>query len=224
MGALGIGVFLKTFLNTGNGTDALTRDDVASVFSEIDYRLSIINDVFTTADSAASAAVTAATDASRQAERIGQDVKDTTERIVDTIIPRSQEWLLGYLVSHYFGPILSELTKNWHLLSFLVGWRSQIDVWRHKFVDPHLEQWIGFQEWFNTWPRGVVFTVHDWLDHPARFAQWATPPLIGPIIVYLAQREHMESRDNLSTLMVRAWAERPEQTWQLIEEWLIAGR
>ena len=223
MGALAAGAFLKAFLNAGNAGDPITRDDVAQVFDEIEYRFSIISDVFDTADSAARAAVTAATDAAGQAERIGQDVKDITEKLVDTIIPHSLSWAIGYVWSHGITPLGQRVEALEDTMLVVLARLDVLESWRVKFVDPNLTRWIGWHEWFSGWPQNVLFTWHDWFEHPAHFGQWAAAPVVGPLVAYLADREHKETRDNLTEIVLAAMSERPEQSWEAVQRWLVTN-
>lgn len=206
------------------GPRPITVDDLVPIMDDISYRFSIVGDVLKAADDSASRAVIVASDTATQAEVIGQDVKDITEHTYGVVIPHSMSWLAGYLVSHFIAPLQERMSKAESDIRFLLGWRSQIDVWRHDFVDPNVEKWIGFHEWFTGWPQGVLFRWHDYFDNPAHFADWATAPLVGPIVAYLAAAEHRQSRDNLSRIMVDAWEEVPNDVWISILKWSVTTK
>lgn len=206
------------------GPNPITVDDLVPILDDINYRFTVIADVFQAADDSAAKSVTAATDAATQMEVVGQNVKDITEHTYTIVIPHSLSWLAGYIVSHFISPLEDRVGKLESSVAFLLGWRNQIDDWRHLFVDPHLEQWIGFKQFFDGWPQGVLFRWHDYFDNPGHFAEWATPPLVGPIVAYLGQPAHETSRDNLSRIMVDAWTEVPNDIWESILRWSVTQK
>jgi hypothetical protein len=204
------------------GPGAITADDFVAIMRDIEYRFSLVADVFDNMDQQANASVTAATGAATQIEVIGQDVKDTTERIVQTIIPHSMAWLSGYIVSHFITQLQQSVKELQSNVSFLMGWRNQIDAWRNEFVDPNVELWVGFRQFFDGWPQGILFRWKDYFDNPDHFAQWAAAPLIGPLVSYLAAPEHKQTRDNLTDIIAKAWAEESEDILQSVYAFLLA--
>jgi hypothetical protein len=204
------------------GPGAITADDFVSIMRDIEYRFSLVADVFDDMDQQANSSVTAATAAATQIEVIGEDVKDTTERIVQTIIPHSMAWLSGYMVSHFISPLQSAVKELQSDVSFLMGWRNQIDSWRHEFVDPNVELWVGFRQFFDGWPQSILFRWKDYFDNPDDFAQWATAPLIGPLVAYLAAPEHKQTRDNLTDIIAKAWAEESQDILTSVYAFLLA--
>jgi hypothetical protein len=205
------------------GPTPVTVDTLVPVLDDIAYRFSVIADVLDNADRQADASVTAATEAATQIEVIGQDVKDTTERIVQTILPHSMSWLSGYLVSHFITPLQSRMSAAESSISFLLGWRGQIDTWKNDYVNPHLADWIQFDDFFYAWPITILLTWQDWFNKPDGFAQWAAPPLIGPLVSYLAAPEHKQTRDNLASIMVKAWSEEADAVFDDMLTFLLAG-
>jgi len=206
------------------GTANVTVDDLVPILEDIAYRFSVVADVFNAADSAATASVTAGTEAATQIEVIGQNVKDITEHTYTVVIPHSLSWLAGYIVSHFITPIEERLTKDESNIAFLLGWRGQIDTWRRDFVDPNVEKWVGWKQWFDGWPQSVVFTVKSWLDNPDVFAQWAAAPLIGPLVSYLAAPEHKTTRDNLTLIIADAWTEDTNLVWEAVLRLMVANK
>jgi hypothetical protein len=220
-----IGILTGGLISPSNaGPNPITVDDLVPILDDIDYRFSIIADAFAAADRSAQQSVTAATDAATQLEEVGQNVKDITERTYTVVIPHSLSWLAGYLVSHFITPLEERVGKLESTVAFILGWRNQIDTWRHAFVDPNVEKWIGFHEFFVGWPQAVLFRWHDYFDNPSHFAEWATPPLVGPIVAYLAASEHRTSRDNLARIMVDAWDEVPNDVWISILKWSVTTK
>lgn len=206
--AAGLGYLGSQLINPSQaGPRGVTVDDLMPILSEITYRFSIVADVLQNADQQADASVTAATDAATQIETIGQDVKDSTERIVQTILPHSMAWLSGYIVSHFVTPLQQRMDAAESSIRFLLGWRGQIDTWKNDWVTPHLTDWINFDDFFYTWPISVLMTWRDWFAAPDQFAQWAAAPLIGPLVSYLAAPEHKTTRDNLMAIVAQAWSE-----------------
>lgn len=218
-----IGILGNDLINPdAAGPTPLTVDDLMPILSDIAYRFSVVADVLQEADDQANSSVTAATEAATQIEVIGQDVKDTTERIVGTILPHSMAWLSGYLVSHFITPLqqaVAELKSN---VAFLLGWRGQIDTWRKDYVDPHISDWITFDDFFYSWPLSILLMWKDWLAQPAGFGQWAAPPLIGPLVSYLAAPEHKQTRDNLTGIIAQAWAEESQTVLDAVLTFLVS--
>ncbi len=220
-----IGILGNALLNPdAAGPGAVTVDDLVPVLEDISYRFSIVADVFQAMDQQANSSVTAATEAATQIEVIGQDVKDTTERIVQTILPHSMSWLSGYLVSHFISPLEARMSAAESNIRFLLGWRDQIDAWRKEFVDPNVELWVGFRQFFDGWPQGILFRWKDYFDNPDHFAQWAAAPLIGPLVAYLAAPEHKQTRDNLTEIMANAWSEDTNPVWEAMLQFLVATK
>jgi hypothetical protein len=218
-----ISILGGSLVNPGSaGPGAVTVDDLVPVLEDISYRFSIVADVFQAMDQQANSSVTAATEAATQIEVIGEDVKDTTERIVQTIIPHSMAWLSGYIVSHFISQLQAAVKELQSNVSFLMGWRNQIDAWRNEFVDPNVELWVGFRQFFDGWPQGILFRWKDYFDNPDHFAQWAAAPLIGPLVSYLAAPEHKQTRDNLTDIIAKAWAEESEDILQSVYAFLLA--
>ena len=221
-GALGLDA-IGAAINGGTaGANPVTGEELGIALADISYRFSVVAAILTDADRAASESVTAATDAATQIEEVGSDVKNITEHTYNTVIPHSLSWLAGYVVVTWIDPIRARLDKDESDIRFLMGWRSQIDTWRQKFVDPNVEKWVGFKQWFDGWPQGVLFKWHDWFEHPDNFASWATPPLVGPIVAYLAARGHEQTRDNLSDILASAWQDDAERIWQYVQHWLLS--
>lgn len=203
-----ISVVSQAFGFGGSGGDAqVTKDDLVPVLEDIAYRFSILADIMQEVQQSATSSVTVATDTSTQAEKIGQSVKNITNHTYTVVIPHSLSWLAGYIVSHFITPIQTRLDTDESSIRFLLGWRNQIDDWRKGFVDPNVELWVGFRQFFDSWPQSILFMWHDWLENPDHFAQWAAAPLIGPLVSYLAAPEHKQTRDNLTAIIAQAWAE-----------------
>src|SRR5947209_6687492 len=204
----GLGSIIDSLANPqGAGGDPVTMDTLGPVLADIASALTILKDTMDSADSKSQEAVTAATDAGTQVEEIGSDVKQISEHTIHVIIPHSLSWLAGYVVSHWIDPLRADVAYLKDRVAFLLGWRGQIDSWRHNFVDPNVEKWVGFREWFTTWPQSILFRWHEWFEKPDEFAQWAAPPLVGPIVSYLAAQGHRQTRDNLMLIMLRAMQE-----------------
>lgn len=203
-----IGILGNDLINPdAAGPGAVTVDDLMPILSDIAYRFSVVADVLQEADDQANSSVTAATEAATQIEVIGQDVKDTTERIVDTIIPHSLAWLSGYIVSHFIVQLQAAVTSLENAVDSLTRNVDILRTWRSERVDPDLDAWEQFHAFFTGWPTSVLMTLHDWLEHPDHFAQWAAAPLIGPLVSYLAAPEHKTARDALTSVIADAWAE-----------------
>lgn len=223
--SIGLGVLIDSLANPDSaGTGPVDWESFQVILGEISNALQIIADTMDAADSNTQEAVTAATDAATQIEEVGADLKAITEHTYGTVIPHSLSWLAGFIVSHWIDPLRRDVAYLKERVAFLLGWRGQIDSWRRNFVDPNVEKWVGFRQWFDTWPQSVLFRWHEWFERPDEFAQWATPPLVGPIVSYLAGKEHTVSRDNLSLIMTQAWQEVPNRTWELILQYMVTEK
>lgn len=222
MSALGIQVFIDALGQSNEaGGSPVTGDDLVPILDNIAGGFTIVRDVFDHADAKANEAVTAATDAATQIAAVGQDVNDITGHTYRVVIPHSLSWLAGYVVTTWIDPIRKDIDTVKSSVSFLMGWRGQIDTWRKDHVDPTLTKYLAFKTYFDGWPTTALTTLHGWLTKPAEFAQWAAPPLIGPIVSYIASPAHKQSRDVLTLALVDAWSERPIDTWEAILRWVI---
>lgn len=226
MSAIGLG--LKTAIDLiptdTAGAGPVDGETFAVAMASIVEALTVLADTMDSADSKSQEAVTAATDAATQLEEVGSDVKLISEHTINTIIPHSLSWLAGYVMSHWIAPLRADVAWLKDRVNFILGWRDQIDTWRHKFVDPNVERWIGFHQWFVTWPQSVLFRWHEWFDKPAEFAQWATPPLVGPIVSYLAAPGHKQTRDNLMLIMLRAMQEDVNPAWDDVLRFMVTDK
>lgn len=221
--ATGLGVLIDTLDGSAGGGNAqVTQDDLVPVIRDIVAAFTVIKDALDAADKAATASVTAATDAATQIEQIGSDVKDITEHTYQVVIPRSMSWLAGYLISGAVDQVRSVIGADLHKIDFLDGWRGQIDTWRNDHVDPELTAWRSFKAWFDTWPTSILTTWHGWFQRPAEFGAWAAPPLIGPLVSYLADGQHKRLRDDLSLILVKAWTDEPTLVMDAVIAWLVS--
>jgi hypothetical protein len=217
----GAGAFIDKITGTSlAGSGTVDVDNLNNVLGDIVNVLVILKDTMDAADSTSTEAVTAATDAATQIEEIGQDVKDITEHTYQVVIPHSMSWLAGYIVSHFIDQLRRAVAILNQEVAKIEQWEAEIKVWRARFVDPNVTLWVGFRQWFDTWPRGVLERWHMYFTHPDQFAQWAAPPLIGPLVSYLAAPAHKQTRDSLTLILLKAWSEEPTRVLDAIEMWL----
>lgn len=206
------------------GSNPVTWDDLAVPLQGIHNVLKVLAQAMEDADNKLQEAVTAATDAATQFENIGNDVKSITEHTYTVVIPHSMSWLAGYVVTHWIDPLRRAVAILNEEVAKIEQWEAEIRVWRAHFVDPNITLWVGFREWFNTWPRGVLFRWHDWFEHPDHFAQWAAPPLTGPIVSYLAAPGHKQARDNLMLILLRAMQEDRDPAWEAVLQFMVTSK
>lgn len=154
---------------------------------------------------------------------MADDTQFVTERIVDTILPRSLAFLNGYIFSHGIVPLRNQVRSIEGEIGKLSGRVSVLEIWRKTYADPHIMDWRRFNSYFNTWPVDVLNTWHSWFGNPHLFGQWAAAPVVGPIVSYLAEADHQQTRDNLSLIMTDAWSEAPNATWENILQWLVTS-
>lgn len=216
---LGIADILDKF--SGGGPAAITADDLVPVLQDIKAGFSVVNDALDSADKQANLAVTVATRAGDEAGAIGQDVNDLIDHTYRVVIPHSLSWLAGYVVTTWIDPLRKDITELDHRVSFLEGWRGQIDSWRHTWVDPELRQWHGFRVWFDTWPRKDLTQLHEWMTKPATWGDYLAPYIVRPLVSWLLSKEHTIERDMVSLAMVDAWTDDPNLTWEAILRWVV---
>lgn len=215
---LGIADLLDRF--SGGGPQPITSDDLVPVLMDIKAGFGVVNSALDAADRNANLAVTSATAAATQVEDMGQDVNDIVSHTYRVVIPHSMSWLVGYITTHLIDPIRHTLAQHEHQIKFLLGWRGQIDTWRHTWVDPQLRQWHGFHVWFNTWPLKTLNQFHQWLTHPTEFGSWLAPYVVRPLVSWLMSPEHKIERDALNVALVDSWADNPDLVWEAVLRWL----
>jgi hypothetical protein len=155
-------------------------------------------------------------------EQIEGDWEANFTRLTDVILPQSFKHLVGYVFSTGITPLRVAMRQAQADITKLTGRVNVLDAWRNSYVDPLLIGWQQFIAWWDNNFSGPALTLIDWLERPADFGTWAAPPIVGPLIGYLATAEHAESRDNLAKIMVAAWYEEPDAIWQLMMQWLLA--
>lgn len=180
----------------------------------VGWFVDFVSDVFGAAKGGEDASEAWATNAGGSIAKIGLDLKDVTEHTYNTVIPNSMSWLRGDIYKNGINPLRAWLGRVEKEIGALSGRVSVLEFWRKDYADPHIRDWREFNSWFHTYPIGVVNTWHDWFQRPHNFALWAAPPLIGPIVSYLAAPEHQQSRDNLTRIMAQAWQEVPNDIWE----------
>lgn len=164
------------------------------------------------------------------ARQIGHDFEEIEgyqierwTRLLQVILPNSINYAVGYVYSdgviplrHAVGGLTQSLKLAWQDI-------SKLDNWRTLTADPELSSLVAFQDMVTKNYLPAVDVLRDWLANPAHFGNWAAPPLIGPIIVYLANPQHQGSRDNFTLVLGGAWSEVAEATWTDIENMLVAS-
>lgn len=221
VGALRAGLAWLATQTIAGGIGAV-KDALITLGRWVDWFMQVTGDVFAAAKGAEDYSEAWATEAGQQVAELGSDVKQITEHTYQTVIPHSMSWLAGWLIAGPIDQLRLRIAQLQDQVNFLLGWRAQIDAWRHEFVDPNVEKWVGFRQWFDGWPQGILFRWHSWLQHPSEFGAWAAAPVTGPIIAYLADPDHQTSRDNLAAIMVDAWQAEPERVWDAMLEWLVS--
>ena len=183
--------------NVGAVADALQQ-----LGSVVEWLTEVVQDVFGAAKGGEDYSEEWARRAGEQIDQMGSDIEDITVHTYLVLVPHSLAYLLGYIVSHYIEPIQRAIDNLQTRVGILEGFRRSTDEWRYKYVDPAIQGWKAFQEWFDSWPRGILFRWKDYFENPSHFADWATPPIVGPFIAYLANKDHSESRDNLTSIII----------------------
>lgn len=208
----------------GAGPDPVSEDELAPTLNNISVALQTLSDTLDQADEASADAVTTATDVATKIEQMGQDLSDTLDRLLDTIIPHSLSWLAGYIVSSYIDPINDRIDALTSRVESLEDRATALESWRSDRVDPILDNYQAWRQWFDTWPQGILFRWHDWFAKPEGFVDWVGDMLVGPTVSYLGDKDHRETRDNLAEILIKAWSERPTPIWIEFLEWFDGKR
>lgn len=190
------------------GPAPITSDDLVPIVQGLAYEGRVLDDVFSEADGLAATDVLVATDAGAQVDNLAQHLKFITEHTYKTVIPHSLAWLRGNIVQKYVTPLQHRTTKLESEVKALDKWEGQIKTWRSKTVDPTLQAYTQFQQWFDKWPLSVLNTVHDWLTHQQTFSDFATPLVARPLVNYLSDDSHHQLLDDLTLLIVNASPDR----------------
>lgn len=222
-GLIGVGEALDALAGQAGGSN-VTWDDLSAVLVNVKAGFLMVGDALDHADKRANHAVTAATDAATEAEAVGQDVNDITRHTYTVVIPHSLSWLAGYVVTTWIDPIRKQLTDDDHRIKFLMGWRGQVDTWRHKTVDPELARWRAFDKWFKTWPTITLNQWHEWMTHPTDFGKHWAPYIVRPLVAWLGSQAHTQERDVLSLMLVNAWTDDTNLVWEAVLQWVVSGK
>lgn len=163
--------------------------------------------------------------AQEPARQIGKDLEDmmarqdeSWARLTDTILPHSLGHAVGYVFSTGIVPLRQQVGRLERRVSFLEGWRGQIDNWRNHYVDPQIQDWRLFHDWFNKHAAPVIATVQDWLDHPGHFATWAVPILGDPLTVWFVHQASQAVQDAVTTVVVDS----SPDVWRHVEAAAVA--
>ena len=159
------------------------------------------------------------------AKQVGKDMEDMMARqdeswqhLTDTLLPHSIGHAVGYVFSTGIVPLRQQLDRIDHRVAFLEGWRGQIDNWRNHYVDPLLQDWRLFHDWFNAHAAPVIATVDDWLHHPGDFAKWAVPILGDPLTVWFIHTASDAVRDAVTAAIVDS----SPDVWRHVEAAAVA--
>lgn len=141
----------------------------------------------------------------------GNDIADMGQRMYDAfqwtysyMVPGSLQWLYDYMSLKLILPLQNRVT----LIEFTDRQFRQhfarIDNWGRTFVNPTLHEWLTWYTWWKTWPRQSIELFHSWLQHPARFGEWATPPVAHALIPWLAHPAQKRLRDMLTAELLES--------------------
>lgn len=190
------------------GPAPITSDDLVPIVQGLAYEGRVIDDVFREADGLAATDVVVATDVAAQIDNVAQHLKFITEHTYKTVIPHSMAWLRGNIVQKYVTPLQHRMTKAESDIDALDKWETTIKAWRIRTVDPTLQAYTQFQQWFDKWPIDVLNTVHDWFLHQQSFSDFATPLIARPLVNYLSDDAHHPLLDDLTLLVINASPDR----------------
>lgn len=165
------------------------------------------------------------------AQQIGHDLEQIQgthqrywNRLFDVILPHSLQHAFEYTrqwAIDYFSPPITQL-ENY--VRDLLNRTSRLEGWERDVVDPDLSLLLNFRSDFFRGDQPSINVLIDWLRRPGDFGEWATPPIIGPVVAYLADPAHETTRDNLSRILVDAWTEVPNDIWEAILRWSVTTK
>lgn len=163
------------------------------------------------------------------AKQIGHDFEEIEgrqqerwNRLFEVIMPNSLAHAVGYVYSDGIVPLrhtVSSLSD-----SLFQAWQNigNLNAWRNNVAQPELNDLESFKATFMRDYLPAIEILRDWLANPSHFGEWAAPPVIGPIVAYLADDSHKQTRDNLTDILAQAWAETPDKVWADFEEMLVS--
>ena len=167
----------------------------------------------------------------RYAQQIGHDLEQIEgdqqyrwNQLFDRILPHSLKHAFGVAQTwaiNYFSPPITDLYN--HVQSLDTS-RATDENWLYGWVVPNERLLLKFRDDFFAGDQPSIDVLINWLRHPADFATWATPPIVGTFIAYLAAHGHETSRDNLARIMVDAWSEVPNDVWESILRWSVTDK
>lgn len=163
------------------------------------------------------------------AQQIGKDMEtvqganeNSMDHIAYTILPNSLNYLQGFIFSTGIVPLRAVTKQLADTLTTVQKRLTEDENWLYNWVVPSVKDYYAFKDAFYKGDQPSINVLIDWLHNPAGFGTWAAPPLIGPLVAYLADRNHQATRDNLASIMVNAWSEEPDTIWGAVQNWLVA--
>lgn len=187
----------------------------------ISWFATFVTDVFGAARGGEDASEQWAANARDGMVKIGDDLKAITEHTYQTVIPHSLSWLDGHIFQTGISPLRREAASMEKEIGTVTGEVNALRIWRTHKADPDLNSYVAFRGWFDKWPTDVLNTWHEWFAHPHNFALWAAPPLIGPLVSYLAAPEHKQTRDNLGLIVLDSWSEDTRTAWERLLQFMV---
>lgn len=142
--------------------------------------------------------------------------------LLTRILPNTVANAVGYVYSNGIDPLRHDVASLHTQVNALVELTNSLESWRNSIVDPDLA-YILYT--LNAWGRdyGQAWaTLDDWLLRPGDFGQWAAAPVIGPLVAYLADPDHAQTRDNLTGIISGAWSEQPDKTFDDFLKMLVS--
>jgi hypothetical protein len=184
-------------------------DDIRTLANVVTYQAKVMVDTFVDNLVGATESVLPATEAGQGVETIGKNLRDIVDWTYVHAIPGSLWRLYRDVVVNLVDPLRAAVAAVKSRVSALEKWRHDIHVWRVTFVDPTLNAWIAWHDWFTTWPRSILYTWKAWFAKPADFAQWATPILWPALLAYVRPPLQPGIRDQLARVVTQSLPDIP---------------
>lgn len=128
--------------------------------------------------------------------------------IINDIIPSSTHHATGRLYNSDIKPLKDRLFGDELRIAGIQGTLDSDTSW----IDNHGRPYVKWLEPFaNTvWPAIApwIGTLGGWIGNPASLADFIVDPLAGKLVVYYADPNHQQTRDNLVELLINASPDR----------------
>ena len=234
-----MGVFVQTFvkamgwlsgsISTGPSNEALavtladTRGQLVRAVNQLVHYIAVLTFIGRQEYGAWKGAVGRGAGVGADITAIVSAEQQQWHRLLNDILPASLRWLEDDIAKRHLGDLSKRIAALEKLVHDLYKWRAQITNWQGRVVNPTLESYSTFWQYFNARPKAALDVWVRWFEHPNEYADWSTPILAQTLVAYLAHPEAKILRDTLAGMMVDAWTDDANAVWQAMERWLTSN-